>query len=374
MLHRVGATPLRYKSETKTHSADAELEFKNWVPPRGPNGGRVCIDYFLAVANFSQVDNATTAIQGEDRARFFQRLHVYDKSGFNRWGLRGDASRTFGFSLLGADSQVDHADIASSASDVDVPTTQIVPMSKPFAKRPRDFALAADSFDKFVIQAANLAEVNVSGGSITVDTGTYYVIACCHEEFSVELKARDQVKDTLFGSTTEQIIHVAGRLQDLSLYARGASGGASLANLTNVRIEGIRNEALDRLEALVPMYQAERGQANNLASTPGTSIDNDPHVNNAACPVLWSNRERVYDGALVDQAKIQLTNSVASVIALHRAVLPRSPDLDAHVARLYRKNPVTSFRYKTAGKTKRPREAWDKHPDRAIFMPMSAAL
>jgi len=361
---------LRYKSASQAHVAGSTLTFKNWIPRRGPTGGRVVVDRFWPVFTGTDVDVAGTAVEGEDCWRFFRRILVEQVDGRQRWNLTGDESRVACYLLMGSDRVPEFADLAIANNQT--PSFMIpIPMAKRFTKRPKDYSLPAELLSRFAIDCADAAEVGVAGGTIGI-VGSYYVIAECHEEKSIELKCEDEVKAFVLANTSGGQLVVGGRLTDLSLFQRAASGGGSLANLTDVRIDQAVPDALLRNPDLKEMYAAARYAAHNLPSTDGDPIHNDPHTlaTMVACPVLWSTEESsAVDGPVLDETIVRLTNSVPSLEAIYRVVVPKSHGLALGVMRRHGLRD-DSFRMKTKGKTKRDPGKWAPHE--AVFLPASA--
>jgi dUTPase len=374
---------LRFKSGSQNWVDNTDLTFKNFIDVRGPNGGRVCLDGVWAHVDL-QVDVAVAAIDGEDLPRSIHTATVEQLDGRARVKLRGDALRTIGYQLEGPDRMHEHADVGvgnNAAADVAV----YIPFTKRYAKRGRDFALPAELLKEIVIRCSDGTDLGVAGGTITIDAGgtsKVYLIPTWHEEFSLELKAEDELKQTNFTNVTDAELNISGKLHDLSFFARGAGGGASLANFTDVQIaEGADGggggavaympKPLLRDPDLVMEYRRKR-HAGDSNTTVGAERYLDPHVNDRAVPVFVSDpTTRVYDGPFVDRVKFTCTNSVASMIAISRAVKPKSTDLADAVGARYGIRPE-QMRVKTAGKTKRSTGAWEKAL--RVFMPMSAKL
>ncbi len=364
------AESLRFKSPTKTFVADGVHHFKNWVPRRGPGGGRVVIDRFWCVLDTTDVDVAGTAVEGEDCYRFFKRIEVEQIDGRKRWNLRGDETRDMLYMLIPSDKVPEFADLAVANNQT--PEFRIpVPMTKHYGKRGKDFGLPAELLAKLTIEGANLAEVGVAGGTITC-TGSYYVIAECHEEQSVELKAEDEVKSQPFTNTSGGSIVTGGRLHELGIFARGAAGGADISNFTDIRIDDLLPDTYTK-EDLRALFEYARGTARNLESTDGSAVRNNPFAlaTMRAVPVLWSDEDRsVYDAPAKDEIIVRQTNSVADTIALMRVVVPKSPAIAQAVAR--RHGVLGGWKMKTKKGSRKDPASWSRNPSRAVFMPAVA--
>ncbi len=364
----IGADDLPYKSPPQNWASGGALSFAGFVPKRGPNGGRVVIDSFDLIANATDVTQATTAIEGEDVYRFVKRIQVEQFGGLRRYNIRGDELRQFLYHHAGGAEEF--ADVAASANQA-LKWTFAVPMAKPATLEPLDTSLPADLFRQFVIECADTAETAVGGGTTTITAMQYYLVAHCHEEFSVVLKAEDEVVSTLFPSTAGGELKIGGRLHDLVLFARGASGGAAMTNLTDVIIDELRPSALLNIPDLTMPWIRAKGAFRN-GSTDGAVVRNDPVGATRAVPVIFSGpRTSVYDGKAVESVNVRLTNSVASVIAIHRNMKPRSGEVARAVMDTFGLS-QRDFRVKTHGKTRQDVGDWNKQ--HVWYLPLVAPL
>jgi hypothetical protein len=358
------------KSSAQQHIAGSTLRFHSWVPRRGPNGGRAMIDGFELICDVTDLNVASTAIQGADLWRFFKRIQIEQAGGALRWNARGDESRALCYLLEGPDRIREHADSATT-NDQAFRVSVYIPMERQFAVEPRDFSLAAELLSELRIECGDVAELDDDGGTVTLDGASYSVIAWCHEEFAVRVCPYDLVAVTPFPSTAGMQLPVNGRLHDLAFYARGTAGGASLANFTDVRIDHLIPVAIHKNDVL-GKYQRDRRNSTNLASADGGQVRMDPFLSGKAIPVLWATeRTSVFDGPIIDQAVIYTTNSVANLLALHRVVKPRDPNVVAAVAERHGLQNA-AWRVKTRAKTKRGRERWPAEQE--AFMPLVAPL
>jgi hypothetical protein len=365
-----GPDSFAVKSSAQSHIAGSTLRFNSWIPRRGPLGGRVVIDGFELIADFTDINITTTAVQGADLWRAFKRIQIEQAGGALRWNLRGDESRAMCYLLEGPQRVREVADSATTA-DQAIRVAVYIPMERRFAVEPRDFSMPVDLFQELRLECADVTELDDDGGTVTIDACNYSVIAWCHEEFNVKVGPFDMVMATSLPSTAGLTIPIAGRLHDLAFYARGTSGGASVANFTDVRIDNVLPVAISRLD-LLGAYQRDRRNATNLASADGSQVRMDPYLNGKGVPVLWTTeRSSVFDGALLDQAVIYTTNSVASLLALYRVVKPRDPQVVAAIQSRYGLS-ADSWRVKTKSKSKRARDRWS--PEQEAFLPLVAPL
>jgi hypothetical protein len=352
----------KYKSEVKAwNSSGGNGQFFDWVPRLGPNGGRMVIDGFYIHADL-QIDTAAGAIaQGEDFARVFNRIIVEQHDGKKRWNLPGDQSRVMSILLDGIDRYTDSADVAVSTSNVAADVVLYIPMSKRFTHTPDDFAMPVDNFKMLTIEFASSSVFNI--GSVVVssiDFLNFYVIADCHEELDLQIHCEDEVSATDLTSLTEGRLVVGGKLHDLVLHATGASGGASLANLTDVRIDELGIPPFLRTPDLEMEYRRKRNNGANLNSTVGADVRCDPFATDQACAVLVADSETsFFEGPTLSTVKLTLTNTVAGLRALHRIVTPASSATRNRTSSLYNVRPEM-FVVKTGSKTRRNIGEWQK--------------
>jgi hypothetical protein len=361
-----------YKSAKQSYVAGSVLEFHGFVPRFGPRGGRNVIDGFELVAEMTDINCDAATVEGEDCYRVWKRIRVEQVGGIVRWNLRGDESRVALYQLEGAERVREHADIAD-ADNQSLTFSCYIPMSKRFAKRPADFALPADLLHKVSIECADASELSLGSAVVTIDSGRYYVVAHTHEEFDVELKCEDEVKAAPFPSTDGITLKVGGRLQDLMVFARGASGGAAMANFTDVRVEELIPVALTRDAELQRPFLRDRYNVEN-GTTDGASIRNEPAAGDLAVPVIWTDEDTSpFDGPIMDEAIVYATNSVASCIAIYRVVKPLSGQVAQGVLNAYGLS-ASDFRVKTEGKSKREAARWRGREDELAYMPKKGPL
>jgi hypothetical protein len=363
-----------YKSEVKQwNSAGGSAYFFDWIPREGPNGGRVVIDGFYVHADM-QIDTAAGATaQGEDFARVFNRIIVEQQDGKKRWNLQGDTSRVMSYLLDGADRYTETPDVAVSTSNAAADTVIYIPMTKRFTRNPEDFALPVDNFKQLTIEFASSTVFNI--GSVVVsniDFINFYIIADCHEELDLQIHCEDEVAATDMTSLTEGRLVTGGKLHDLVLHAQGASGGAVLTNLADVRCDDLQMPPFLRVPDLETAYRRKRDNGANLNSTMGAEIRSDPMATDQAAAVLVSDGSTsFYEGPTLQSVKLTLTNTVASLRALHRVVTPASAATRNRTSALYKVGP-DQFVVKAASKTKRGVGDWPKQL--RPFLPLKAEL
>lgn len=366
-LHRV-------RSENKNWSGTnaKDNEFFDFIPRVGPNGGRYIIDGFWLHASYD-ITVATAVIQGEDMARLFGGVIVEKRDGMKRWNLPGDASRIACYNFLGADRVSESADIAVASNNLGL-YSMYIPMSKPLMHTPEDFALPADEFGKLVIRDVPAADLDIATSDATINSIVYYVWVDGHEEQDLQFHVDDVVKQDLFTSTTETVAQIGGRVQDLLIYARGASGGAAMTNFTDIRIEEPTSMMPLTLKTeLLKEQRYKRRAANNLNSTMGGEIHADPFATGQAVPViLHDERTSCFDGRYVDRMRLNMTNTVASCYAITRAIKPKSKDQMREIAAAYGLESAEQLSVKTKAKTRTSIGDWK--PEDKPYLPYKAPL
>src|SRR5204862_8166163 len=118
--------------------------------------------------------------------------------------------------------------------------TACLPFTMCYEYTPDDYGMPAELFEKVSITCADATNMSLGTSVVTVNSGTYWVIAECHEEFGVVQYISDEwmVRPMASVSATEQeLIFPRGRPQDLYLWIPGQNGGQTLANLTEIFVE-----------------------------------------------------------------------------------------------------------------------------------------
>lgn len=366
------AAPFRFKSPAQAWVSDATLDFKKFIETRGPRGGRMVIDTLILHAEFSLTIAAATA-QGEDFYRMFRKVTVEEINGVRRLNeVTGDALRLISYAHMGSDETVEHADFAAGGPTT-VNFTCAIPISKRYAHEPGDYAMAAEMLERVSITCAAETDIELGAVAATIHSGTYWVIAECHEEWDLVQHLQDEwvVRPFAAASTAEQELNFSkGRIQDLYLYVRGADGGQTLANLTDVYIEHLMPRALRKDPDLKQHYARARGEAQNFLTTTGGAKTTCPFVGSTlrAVAVLLSTGTKSFEGPERTQVQVKLTNSAdlpaaASIVA--RIVYPRDQKVEDGLAARYKKRPAY---LQTASKSKRRPDDWKEEYRR--YLPM----
>lgn len=362
--------PLRYYSEQKNYAANnGQLPFQDFVPREGPNGGRVVIRGFTVYA-VSQIDISVQTQEGEDMANVIANVKVESANGRLRWNAPGDASRIMSYLLDGADRYTEHADIAAGNNNASI-VRMYIPMRKRFTKNPDDWAMPADMFRKLVITSPTAASWATSGTTLAIDSLYFYVIAECYEEFDLQFHCEDYVSVQDFESLTQGKFSIDGKLHELAFHAAGASGGAALAGCTDVRIDTKNLLDLTLTSELLADYRRRRNVGSNLASTMGSAIHADPFVAGKAIPVIYSDEETsCFEGPVLRNIKVNITNDVASLRALTRVVVAPDPATRNAIASAYGVKDWGSVVVKTKSKSSKGLGDWP--PTLQPFLPLKA--
>src|SRR5262245_44613115 len=115
-----------FKSETKAVVMGQPMEFFDFVPLRGPNGGRVCVDRFIVVVT-GVITVATALWDGRDVCRLFAQILVEQRDGGGRWNLSGFKSRMASIYCNGIDEHQEHGNVAIGAGQA-IDFRLIIPM------------------------------------------------------------------------------------------------------------------------------------------------------------------------------------------------------------------------------------------------------
>lgn len=345
----------------------------NWMDAKGPNGGRNVIDYFYLVVT-GTITVAAANWAGEDVARLFSQIRVEQKDGTHRWAIAGDLTRIASFACLGADQVNEHADVAIGAA-APIFHVYTLPMRKPFAHTEGDFSLPVEEFKQITADWNSLAGAGAAA-TLTVPSFQAYVLADIREEMDLRLKNVDQVQQFDATSLTEMTIEVNGKLHDLIFHAAGNDGGASLANLTDARIDGYvptftRQEMQQR-------YRTLREIGNVSTATQGAEMKADPFLfpTPATCKALamqlHGREHSPWTGKVwAERVKVNLTNTVASLRAITRKITPLSEEARNRACARHGVTPA-AFRAATAAKSSRNPMDWPE--EMRPYLPLKADL
>lgn len=350
------------------------LTFDNWIEPRGPNGGRMVIHAIELHATLS-LTVATATLQGEDCARAFRTITVEQIDRVRRYNeITGDAARLISFAHYGPDGTHEHADFAAGGPTT-VKFSLALPIAKPFAYDPYETGLAAELLAKVAIGQAQSADMSLGSSAVTVNSGTYWVIAECHEEMAVVQHAVDEWVQQDFDTTTTGKLRTDGRLHDLYLFVRGANGGATLANLTEAWVEHVMPQSLLKDPDLKQFYQRYRGGCTNLFSTKGNPLRTDPFTaadagTLRAVALLLTTGNKIWEPAEREQVLVKTVqaSSPGTITMLARIARRTNPQIAKGLESRYGGG---GWQAKTRDKTKRNEGDW--RPDHWAYLPKKLA-
>jgi hypothetical protein len=317
---------LPFKSETKPYTPGSTTDFFDFVPPRGPNGGRVVIDR-LIVCLVGVVTNAGSALDGRDVPRFINLATVDQRDNRQRWSLSGFKSRIMSIHLNGADQHQEHADIAVGAAQP-VNLRLVIPFSKRFLHRPEDFAIPSDVFRKITISWAQLASVQTGTAALSAAALNAYILADWHEEYIVEFKCEDVIKSVDFNSTSQAKLSCSGAVQDL-LFVRepaggGTPGGDLVSALTDARCEDLNTPVLTYAD-LLHDYAMKRWIAPSGTTANGAERYKEPSRQGIMVPFMSSDPDTSFwDGITRDSLKIDVNGGSVGQAAISREVIEKS--------------------------------------------------
>lgn len=363
-----------YKSPSQPHGANNTLRFHGWVPVYGPSGGINVIDELEVLYEGTDYTLSVAATEGEDTWRALERLVIEQVDGAQRCNLQGDEVRHYAYYAMGADRVREHADLAIATNGT-FEFSFLFPFEQRYAQRPKEYSLPAELLKEVRVTCAktDATGLAVGGGTLAIDGAAISVVAHCHEEFAVPLKVAMSVTSSPFPSTSGITLKVGGRLRDLLVVARGAAGGASMANFTEVRIDGLMPEPLRRSPDLLQPYLRSRGAATNDANAAdGSAVHNDPAAAGKSVPIFYGDEDTSsFDPPLVDEVMLRATNSVASCNAITGVILPQSPQVKRALEARHGVAPG-EWRIKTVSKTNRNPANWK--PEKAAFIEWTAPL
>jgi hypothetical protein len=359
------------KSEQKDWSPGATLEFADFVGPKGSDGKRVCIDRFV-VRVTGVITVAGAAFDGRDVCRLLQNIVVEQRDGRHRWNLTGFKSRIASIKYNGIDRHDEHADIAIAAGAT-VDFRIVIPMAKRFTRRPKDYSLPADLFRKITINCASLAGAATGATVLSANDLDVYVLAEFHEEDAdeaIEAKSEDTVKAIDFTSNTQVRATLSGAVHDMDIVRETTTaGGGLITGITDARVDDLGIPQLTRSD-LKHSYTERRGIAPSALTT-GAERFNDPWRGGTALAIITATPETsVWDGKVVESAKVDVGTGAAGLALITREILDKSQSNFNTAAATWNAQASTA-RAKTASKSKRELSNWTKNPRALRVMPLS---
>ena len=366
-----------FKSETMTYVSGGQIQPKDWIKARAPDGGRVVIDY-LWIHFVGTLTTATAALLGEDVARIFGLVQLADKSGLLRCNLQGDQLRVANYQIIGPRAVVEHADTGVGAGEV-VDAWICVPLRKDFEFAPDDYSMGVDDYRSLQLTMPAAADLSLGTSVVSAIAGSYYVIALCHSEHSVIAKLRDEMSFIGYSNgATQAVVPLKGKPRDVIIHQRGAAGGGSLANMPTVRVNELGMVPLTRADLQLAYTQA-RGAAPGLFATQGQNIRSDPFrtaagaAGAAAISVVRADpQDSNARGEVLERITVDCDGSTVSATGLNIIYRQSIPQTDADLRVLSGRFGTSNWRMKTEDKSKRDPAAWS--PAQRRFLPKSAPL
>ena len=329
------------------------LQFDGWIEQKlGELNQRTVIKGFTLFALWTGTV-ATSAFKGENTKRVFRDVTVEQKDKVKRYdAMPGDAIRIANYGFLGARECVEDPDIAVGVGQTAL-ISLYVPLAKPNAYEGDDFAMAAEVLKHVSFKMALDSDLSVGTSAVTTTSIDYWVVAECYEEAEVKLHAVDTLSVTDFESATETKLIVGGKLADLYMYkpatTDAAPGQDSIGGFNTVRVIELHRDAI-RVPDLAIMYSRWRGEARNNRATKGTSLYQDPFVNNfngddfsgGAIAIIASTGAQISEDPVSDVVHVKLTTQATAFAGaattprlIARVIEPTSPKLERSLAKRY---------------------------------------
>lgn len=350
-----------WKSDTKAIVHGATMDLFDFVPVGlvGPNKGRIVVDRFVVCVQ-GTITVATATWDGRDVPRLASLITVEQRDGIQRWNLSGYKSRIKSIELNGIEQHQEHGTVAIGAAQT-VDLRLIIPMTKPYIVRGKDFSLPADMFKKITFSWAPLASAATGTTVLSASSLNCYVLAEWHEETNLEFKCCDVVKSVDFTNATQAKLSLSGAVHDLLLVKEDTTaGGASITTVTDIRCEDLGTPLLTRGD-YVHSYSTKRGIAPSGPTTPATERFLDPIREGKALPFLVADYDTsAWDGKVIDAMKLDLTTGLAGLSVITREIVAKTQTAYAMQVARFNVNP-SMIRMKTDGKSRRALGEWSKY-------------
>lgn len=326
-------------------------------PTRGPGQGILVLDALVVVVK-GTITVGTALWDGRDVCKLIQRVQIQQRSGkVTRWNLQGDEGRIAAIKYGGIRKWHEHTNVAVGAGQA-INLYYRIPMSKRFARRGKDFALPAHELEFVNITWNTLATAATATTVLSADSLQAYILAEWHEEDNVEIKSVDIVTSQQLTSATQGYLQAQGVVHDLDIFKSGTTGGGgeSLAAITNITVPEMGIEPMTPLD-LTDHYRIKRElQPVGFAATPGTEQVLEPTLESTqkALPVVTATEKTaVWDGAVVDKYRVNITGGTAGCVAITREIVPKPEASIVRAVDLFKIPPGAQPYMKTEGKTRR---------------------
>lgn len=355
---------LPFKSETKQYNPGSTQDLFDFVPPRGPNGGRVVVDQFT-LCLVGTVTVGTALQDGRDLARFFSLITIDQRDNRQRWSASGFKTRMMAIHLLGADRWQEHADLAVGAAQP-VNLRLPIPFTKRFLHRPEDFALPSDVFRKVSVSWAPLATVQTATAVLSAPALNFYILADWHEEYIVEFKCEDIIKSADFNSTSQAKLSCSGAVQDALIVREPAGGGTAggdvVTGITDARCEDLNTPVLTYAD-LLHNYALKRLIAPSGTTANGAERFKEPSRQGVMLPFMASDSDTSFwDGIVRDSLKFDINGGSTGQSIISREVVEKSQSTFNAVCAKFNIDPRTGIMIRTKnGKSENLGDGWNQH-------------
>jgi len=359
LLKKYRTYPFTSQQQAWVAPGNTKLEFKDWVPKMIPGTNQRAIIAGFEVHVQLNVTVATAAVDPRDVWRAIATLTVQQTDGVNRFNeIPGDALRVFSYLCYGADRTREQQQIPIGAGQ-NVTFSFYVPLLRPYMQQPYATAMPVDMFQLIRIGMTNNAYMSLGTSAVTINSGSYYVVADCFAEpkaAGVHSYAVDvvTVNDFPNAATTQMQINVQGRPVDQALYVPAAGGGSPIttAQITQANILDLYQQSQFLWPDLITRYARDREWAPGLQGTTNQSpLHIDPFVpdpadgtapnagsNPRAVALIMATGNRADEGPIVNNLTENFTELAAPATQprlITRCLIPRSTKQDVDQAKKY---------------------------------------
>lgn len=351
-----------YKSPAQPWVSGSKIVFQlDFLPTRGPRGGRLAIEKVEVEAALNITTQAANTIVGADMAGFISLYRIWDAIG-NRRYLPGSEGRVkMHEDMMGA-APDDPATHAASTTQTDT-FKLFINFSQPVnARRRWDFAMPVDDLKGggFEITCPlSTAQLLQTGSGAVINSGSYTLYVHCREEWDVEFHSRDVVEFSTQTLNSAWQVNIGGSLlKSMTVFKDAQGGGTAVSTFTDITIEPLGLIQMPR-DVLVQGY---------LSRFPVKTAQ-DPIYNGKALPVLWARSDMKHNDLVAFPGSL-LVRSTTTFTAPFDVIVHRIAPKDERMMRdAYRANgvdPRETPRIKTDGKTATDPKYWG---DTGIYMP-----
>ncbi len=187
----------------------------DFLPSLGRRRGRLMIEriHILAVMNVT-TGGGVSIVQGEDFYTFLKSIRVYDAEGDRRL-ITGTESWLKMMEENGDAIPSQPTTHAASTTQDDY-IEYIINFSQPFkALRRNDYVMPVDDLlngGGIELTLPVATDIASTGGTVTINSGNYYITVVCSEAHDLQYPVRDVVRGYSFASNTEFYVPVNNKL------------------------------------------------------------------------------------------------------------------------------------------------------------------